>query len=67
MDTVARRLSTGAPEPPPVWQLLCEFANGYCICGSTGREQPCDTVQVAADRIVNRVLLDRSRTERAVA
>lgn len=59
-----QRLSTGAPMPPPVWQLLCEFANGSCICAASEAERPCHSVQTAAERIESRVRLDLVRGAR---
>jgi hypothetical protein len=59
------QLSTGAPLPPPVWQMLCEFANGSCACAATGAARPCQSVEVAAARIRNRVLLDIAGTPAA--
>ncbi len=62
----SRLLSTGAPEPPPVWQMLCEFANGYCVCAATREDgPPCGAVEVIEQRIRNRVALgDRRKAER---
>lgn len=61
-----RRMSTGSPEPPPVWQMICEFANGYCVCAATREDgPPCSGVEVIEQRIRNRVALDDlRRTER---
>ncbi|MCA0275855.1 MAG: hypothetical protein LCH86_07625 [Proteobacteria bacterium] len=58
------RLSTGAPMPPPVWQMLCEFANGSCICATTDADQPCTSVATAAERIRSRALLDAATSRR---
>ena len=51
------RYSTGAPKCPPVWQLICEFANGACVCAHT-RGEPCDAVMIIERRVRNRVALD---------
>jgi len=57
-----RRLSTGSPEPPPVWQMICEFANGYCVCAATREDgPPCHAVAVIEQRVRNRVALDDLR------
>lgn len=48
---------TGAPAPPPVWQLVCEFANGSCVCVRTGKG-PCEAVRVVATRIEDRAFHD---------
>lgn len=61
--TVARRqgdrLLTGAPVPPPVWQMICEFANGTCVCAATRADgPPCHAVEIVAQRVKNRLALD---------
>lgn len=59
---LSRRLSTGSPEPPPVWQMICEFANGYCVCAATREDgPPCHAVGVIEQRVRNRVALDDLR------
>ncbi len=57
------RYATGAPKCPPVWQLICEFANGTCVCAATEGE-PCDAVAIMDRRIRNRVALDDWEAER---
>lgn len=52
------QLSTGAPLPSPVWQMLCEFANGSCACAATGAGRACQSVEAAAQRISDRVFHD---------
>lgn len=51
------RLSTGAPVPPPIWQIVCEFANGSCVCART-RGAPCDSVAAVEQRILARAVVD---------
>lgn len=59
------RMSTGAPLAPPPWQLICEFANGYCVCAATRADgPPCHAVEIVAQRVKNRVLHDLSVAER---
>lgn len=60
-----RRYSTGSPKPPPVWQLLCEFANGACVCAHTARDRPCHAVEVMEQRIRNVILAEFGQTRRA--
>lgn len=55
---MSERLSTGAPMPPPVWQLLCEFANGTCVCVGRQDAAPCHAVAVVEQRIRDRVFHD---------
>lgn len=57
----ARRYTTGAPKPPPVWQLICEFANGACVCAATDRDDPCEAVRVISQRVRNRVMTEIAR------
>ncbi|GLS29940.1 hypothetical protein [Neomesorhizobium albiziae] len=57
------RLSTGAPMPPPVWQILCEFANGSCVCAHTEKDDPpCHAVTVVERRIRDRLYHDIAET-----
>jgi hypothetical protein len=51
------RLSTGAPLPPPAWQMLCTFANGTCLCAAKGTA-PCPTVERETERIRGRIWHD---------
>lgn len=56
------RMSTGSPMPPPAWQMICEFANGVCVCAQTRFEgPPCQAVAIVAQRIKNRLALDECR------
>lgn len=59
------RYPSGAPIPPPVWQLLCEFANGACVCAHMEKAGPCEAVRVTEDRIRNRLAAESSETRRA--
>ena len=62
--SMARYPATGAPKPPAVWQLVCEFANGACVCAHVGREAPCDAVDTIARRIRNTVLAEIAAEDR---
>ncbi|MFN3549240.1 MAG: hypothetical protein ACK4U0_17270 [Mesorhizobium sp.] len=53
----ARMPATGAPMPAPVWQMICEFANGHCLCAARG-VGPCEATALVAARIRSRVELD---------
>lgn len=56
------RMSTGSPMPPPAWQMICEFANGVCVCAQTRADgSPCHAVEIVAQRIKNRLALDEFR------
>ncbi len=69
MSSDEQRMSTGAPLPPPVWQLICEVAHGSCVCAATRADgPPCHAVEVISGRIRNRILgevLADSRQRRA--
>lgn len=59
------RMSTGSPLPPPAWQMICEFANGYCVCAATrGEGPPCHAVEIVTQRIRNRLQHDIAAAER---
>lgn len=62
----ASRYPSGAPKPPPVWQLLCEFANGACVCAHTGRDEPCHAVEVLEQRIRNVIMAEIGETHQLV-
>ncbi|MEO3997199.1 hypothetical protein [Mesorhizobium sp. CAU 1732] len=58
-----RRLSTGAPLPAPIWQMICEFANGSCVCAATsGDGGPCHAVDLIARRVTDRAYHDLSQS-----
>lgn len=58
-----RRLSTGAPLPAPIWQMVCEFANGACVCAATSADgPPCHAVELIERRVVDRAYHDLSLT-----
>lgn len=60
------RMSTGAPLPPPAWQMICEFANGSCVCARTRADgPPCYAIEIVERRIKNRILHDLAAAERA--
>lgn len=61
---IRRMPATGAPMPPPVWQMVCEFANGHCLCAARG-VRPCEATATAAARIRTRVELDLMAERRA--
>jgi hypothetical protein len=62
------RLSTGAPMPPPAWQLICEFANGACVCAATrGEGPPCHAVEVITTRIKNTIAAEELQARKAKA
>lgn len=57
------RTMSGAPMPPPIWQLICEFANGSCTCAATRADgPPCDAVTAIERRIIDRAYHDLSQT-----
>lgn len=60
------RYATGAPKAPPVWQLVCEFANGACVCAHQGRDEPCAAVVAIDQRIRNRVMADIAETHHLI-
>jgi len=62
--TVERYPATGAPKSPPPWQLICEFANGACVCAHVGREAPCDAVEIVARRVKNGILAEIAAEDR---
>lgn len=61
-DAEPERMSTGSPMPPPAWQMICEFANGSCVCAQTGGDgPPCHAVTVVTQRIKSRLAIDAGR------
>lgn len=61
---IRRMPATGAPMSPPVWQMVCEFANGHCLCAARG-VGPCEATATAAARIRTRVEFDLMEERRA--
>lgn len=62
--SVLRR--TGAPEPPPVEELVCAFAHGSCACAGGGKGW-CSSVTTAALRMRNRVEFEIAEAKRGRA
>jgi hypothetical protein len=58
-----RRPLTGAPAPRPAWQVICEFANGSCICASIETSIPCASVALAEQAVRERMMFE-ARGER---
>jgi hypothetical protein len=55
MGDVERRPLTGSPAPRPVWQVVCEFANGMCLCAKRTDKPPCNAALLAQAAVLERV------------
>ena len=55
MAILERRPLTGSPAPRPIWQVVCEFANGICHCAKRSDKPPCNAVLLAETAVIERI------------